>query len=186
MEGNRRERARSQHALRRLSRRRGLTSEGVGHPVSVQCVLELRAHEAVPISRAVEDHEMDLEDGHVDEDGHDDQAERPRDEVPHPESRADSKISQQRPELADRGETEGGDGEKSDPLARRDGAERRARGEEPLPPRLGERLLRVLVGEPDEGENGSGGKEEERGVEEDKARLSGKGVLEEDEKGTEE
>lgn len=44
------------------------------HSLSFQTLLELGAHEPISISRVLEDHEVDLEDSHVDSDGKDDEA----------------------------------------------------------------------------------------------------------------
>lgn len=51
-----------------------LTCPSIVHSLSFQTLLELGAHESISISRVLEDHEVDLEDSHVDSDGKDDEA----------------------------------------------------------------------------------------------------------------
>lgn len=106
--------------------------------------------------------------------------------MPQPQPRADPQISQQDPKLANRRTSERRDREQSNPLATRHGSQHCSRREQPSPPGFGERFLGVLVGEADEAEDGSGGEEEERGVEEDETGLSCESVFEEDEEGSEE
>jgi hypothetical protein len=185
----------------RISRRskrkkseKGRTGERILHPMTLKRVLELGAHEPISFSRVAEDGEMNRKHRHVKSDGDTDKADPPRDEVTYEERNGDPQVAEEEPELDDGVDSDGGNGEESDPLARDDRSESESGQGEPDPPPAGERsdpsssipLEVVLVGEPDPEKDGEGGEEDQGRVEEDEPRLGDESVLEQDEGGSEE
>lgn len=152
----------------------------VRHSASSERVLELRAHEPVAVARAAEDHEVDLEHAHVEEDGDDDQAECAGNKVAQPDARGDAEVAEEDPQLIDGAEADGGDSEEADPLAAEGRTERHTGHEEEDPPRLGEGLVLVFVGKADPEEDGERGEEDEGRVEEDVSGLGDETILESD------
>ena len=130
-------------------------------------MLELRAHEPIPISRILQNQKMNLEHGHVEHQRHNDQTDRPRHKMPHKQSRRHLQIAEQIPQLHEGAAANGGDGEEADPFAADHGAEGEPGEREPGPPGRREGLVPVLVTEAAPEEDGEGGEKDEWGVEED-------------------
>lgn len=62
----------------------------VGHAATPERVLELRAHEAITLTRVGQDEEVDAEHGHVEDHGDENQADSACDEVLDPEAGRDA------------------------------------------------------------------------------------------------
>lgn len=122
---------------------------------------------------------------HVNQDGQHDETGRPSGKVLHPDPRSDLEVAEEGPELTDRRQTDGSDGEEADPFAACDGAETESTRDEPLPPGSGEWPRLIFVGEADEREHCSSGEEDQGRIEQDEPGLGDERVLKRDEHGTE-
>lgn len=129
---------------------------------------------------------MDTEHGHVEYGGNEDKTDGACHEVFDEQLRRDAKVAEEIPKLLEGTETDGSDGEETDPFA----ADYSTKGEtchgEPDPPVLGERFMVVLVAECGPGKGGEGGEEDERRVEEDVTGLGDQAIFEGDEEGCKE
>lgn len=157
--------------------------KGVLHAVPDEGVLEGRGHEAVAFARAIEDAQMHCKGQEVDEERDTNEAGGPCKEVPEDEGHWLADVAQVAPELHDGRNTDGSDGEETDPLCGDDAAEEEAASREPGPPRRGKGLAALLVAKLDPAVGGCGGEEDEERVEEDQAGLCGEGVVKEDHEG---
>ncbi len=70
---------------------------GVRHPTTSKRVLKFRTHETVSLARASEEHEMNLEHGHVEQNRNDDEAKRASNEMLHEQARRHSQIPKEVP-----------------------------------------------------------------------------------------
>ena len=164
----------------------GNVREGIGHTSAAESMLELGAHETVALAGIAEDEEVNAKHGHVEDHGDKDETERAGSEVPNEQSRRNTEVTEQRPELFEGTETDGGDSEQTDPFAANHRAEGKTGHGEPDPPGFGERLVMVFIAECGPCESGERGEEDERRVEENVAGLGDHAVFECDEKGSEE
>lgn len=157
-------------------------------------MLEFGTHESVPFPTPVEHPKVDLKHAHVESDGDDDEAQGPSGKVSCPCARGDAHVPEQAPELPEDGKADGRDREEADPFARDDGAEAESGQEEVRPPCSGECSLAAAAGttgtggggaveggETDEKVGGEGGKEYQRGIEQNESGLGDEAVFERDE-----
>ena len=164
-------------------RSNGDICKGIRHSATTQGVLELRTHETVTLAGLVEDGKVNAKHGHVEDHWNEDETECASEEVLDKESRRDSEVAEQIPELLESTQTNSSDGEETDPLATDDGSKRETGHDKPDPPVFGERLVVVLVAESGPCESGEGGEEDEGGVEENVTRLRDHAIFKGDEEG---
>jgi hypothetical protein len=99
---------------------------------------------------------MQLKHGHIEKDRYQDKTDSPREEVPRPHPWTDTKITQEKPQLQDRTNTNCRNCEETDPFAGYDSAQGKTSQSEPCPPLFGKRFFLVLVRKPHKEEDGEG------------------------------
>jgi hypothetical protein len=109
---------------------------------------------------------VELEHGHVEENGDKDQAYRSRDKMSHKKTWWDSKVTKEIPQLVQRTDTNSSNSEEADPLAAYDSPKGQPREREPRPPRRSKRFMLVFVAESAPEKYSESGKKNERRVEE--------------------